>query len=312
MGADSSHAVGRLIGAVTLLCVALLSATLAHAAKYGIVTVDGTSVLATTAPDAQVLEVLARGVAVGASDSPANGYYRVRTAGGRIGWVAAEALDIRDYPASQARPARDSSPQEKFQRFAFRAHGGLNILSLASASAQANFPNGYGLSYAFGGAFGFSIIPRLAVLARGEYLLNSFFGSGSTAGVFYPISTGAVSVTGGLEFAVVQTPKFLLRLGAYGGAAPYVSHSAAMIVNTVSSTPLILSGVAPTFFGKVDGAVKVGGHFQVFVEAGYRYLTLQAQSTSAATGNTALIYNGSPVSIDFNGIMVLAGVGVTF
>ncbi len=72
--------------------------TEAHAARTAVVDVDKTEMLRGPQKDSQVLTVLKKGQHVTASNYPTEGYYKVRTVDGTLGWVKANTLELGPMP----------------------------------------------------------------------------------------------------------------------------------------------------------------------------------------------------------------------
>jgi uncharacterized protein YgiM (DUF1202 family) len=72
--------------------------TSAHAARTAVVDKDNTDLLRGPQQDAQVVTELKKGQHVTASNYPTEGYYKVRTVDGTIGWVKANTLILGPMP----------------------------------------------------------------------------------------------------------------------------------------------------------------------------------------------------------------------
>ena len=82
-----------------LLILTLIAFPLsARAARHGKVDVDGTEVLGAPRKSANVLMKLKVGQKVMVSNYPTEGYYKVRTSNGTLGWVKADSLILGPLP----------------------------------------------------------------------------------------------------------------------------------------------------------------------------------------------------------------------
>lgn len=70
----------------------------AHAARTAVVDVDQTELYRGPQKDSQVLTHLKKGQHVTASNYPTEGYYKVRTVDGTLGWVKANTLELGPMP----------------------------------------------------------------------------------------------------------------------------------------------------------------------------------------------------------------------
>lgn len=85
-----------------LICLfSLFGASELWSAQLGRVDVEDAPVLETPTSDAKVLEKLKKGVALAASDIPTQGYYKVRTPSGIVGWVSSDILIFAPAPPAE-------------------------------------------------------------------------------------------------------------------------------------------------------------------------------------------------------------------
>lgn len=78
--------------------LALGMATQARAARTAVIDVDKTELFRGPQSDSQVLTYLKKGQHVTASNYPTEGYYKVRTIDGTLGWVKANTLELGPMP----------------------------------------------------------------------------------------------------------------------------------------------------------------------------------------------------------------------
>jgi uncharacterized protein YgiM (DUF1202 family) len=70
----------------------------AYAARTAIVDVDQTDMLRGPQKDSEVLTHLNKGQHVTASNYPTEGFYKIRTVDGTLGWVKANTLELGPMP----------------------------------------------------------------------------------------------------------------------------------------------------------------------------------------------------------------------
>jgi uncharacterized protein YgiM (DUF1202 family) len=85
-------------GASVGLISGLMGSGLSHAARTAVVDVDQTDMLRGPQKSSQVLMHLKKGQRVTASNYPTEGYYKIRTVDGTLGWVKADTLELGPMP----------------------------------------------------------------------------------------------------------------------------------------------------------------------------------------------------------------------
>jgi uncharacterized protein YgiM (DUF1202 family) len=80
------------------LALALCWIAPAFAARTAVVDVDQTEMYRGPQKDSQVLQYLKKGQHVTASNYPTEGYYKIRTVDGTLGWVKANTLELGPMP----------------------------------------------------------------------------------------------------------------------------------------------------------------------------------------------------------------------
>lgn len=78
--------------------LALCSSASAFAARTAVVDVDQTELLRGPQKSSEVLQYLKKGQHVTASNYPTEGYFKVRTVDGTLGWVKANTLELGAMP----------------------------------------------------------------------------------------------------------------------------------------------------------------------------------------------------------------------
>ena len=72
----------------------------------------GTPLYETLGKNKQVVQQLPRGAPVAASNYPTNGYYKVRTSDGKVGWIHADHLVFKQSPKDDDIALWESSPNQ--------------------------------------------------------------------------------------------------------------------------------------------------------------------------------------------------------
>jgi uncharacterized protein YgiM (DUF1202 family) len=81
-----------------LILLSLFIIGVAHAARRAKVDVDNTEMYRGPQKDSEVLTHLKKGQRLTASNYPTEGFYKVRTVDGMIGWVKADTLNLGPMP----------------------------------------------------------------------------------------------------------------------------------------------------------------------------------------------------------------------
>jgi uncharacterized protein YgiM (DUF1202 family) len=81
-----------------VLALSIFSMAPAFAARTAVIDVDQTEMLRGPQKNSEVLQYLKKGQHVTASNYPTEGYYKVRTVDGTLGWVKANTLELGPMP----------------------------------------------------------------------------------------------------------------------------------------------------------------------------------------------------------------------
>ena len=195
----------RLLGALAVGLIAgsgsLLFAPSAEAARIGTVDIEGTEMYDGPGRGFRLIDKLPKGVQVATSNLPTEGFFKVRTSSGIVGWVSAESLILSDSgagmdmppplpqqglpppmpgdgpapqpmmpgPASTA-PDFRSQKQKNFVRV--RLLGGVTFFNAQELNDRLNF-DALNTGAHFGGEIGFMFTSDLAMIVRVEHLFKN-------------------------------------------------------------------------------------------------------------------------------------------
>lgn len=313
----------RFLSVALLVGLQLFLTTNAFAGRYATVGTDEVAVYEQPNPGSKTLETLKKGAVVGASNLPIDGYHKVRTRSGFIGWVAADTLRLDPIgggaPSSVASNAArrkiasdGSADSPSWSRLARTHEGKIRISALggldffSTSKVVSSLPS-LGLSYNVGGEFIYMFSGAWGLVLRGEYLFNK---SGITdlAGNQYQLTTSSIPILTGIEYSfwgrVVS-----FHVGLLGGIALPSSSSSAITSGTNVGATTTLSANHFTAMLRTNLDWRVSSVVSLYLEGGYRYAIPPAFSLAGTTAPAAQIFQPA-VTLDMSGPWVGFGVGV--
>jgi len=317
------------------LWIGILS-TSAHAAQAVRVNVDLAEVFSGPGNSYEVVGKIPKGTALTASNSPTDGFYKVRTPSGQIAWIAEDSLAIGAAPPASTTNAEPSvkepqssqnttspsppmSPLKKSSKksqskFRVRGFGGLDLFNLKDVNSRVGFEE-FKSGYAVGGQVGYAVTPSVYIGLRVEKIFLSV--SAVDADISkntFQFGVSSMPIMGGAEFAVLKNADFSLDLGAFGGLANSTQFTSQSTTPTAGVTTTYTASPV-TLLAKADFNFHFSKMFGVFFEAGYRMLKTDAlNATVLRTGSTVTLVNGveAPLILNLNGPFFGLGVIVSF
>jgi len=302
--------------ALFLILIFLLgvSGDSALAARKGVVELDEIELKETASKSGKVLEKLKKGEQVVASNLPLEGFYKVRTSSGTLGWIQEGQLTLEPVPPSDPEATdgdSKSDPKDPFkkpkeperivrQTIRFRGMGGLQMLSMNNM-----VPN-YTISQSlyYGGDLAILFTPGFGIVFRGEQLRQQLNLTSSGSSNAYQVQLASLPVMGGLEFGVLGD-HFSVHVSILGGVG---LQSSIKVVGTTDSTQGSVSAVMPlAALLKGDVTWQMSHVFGLFGEVGFRYL--YAGGITPGGNSPALV---SPSNLDFRGAFFGGGLSIGF
>lgn len=303
-----------------ILAIAVFQGSFAWASRLGMIDVESADLQETPTKESSIVTQLKKGTRVLASNVPLEGYHKVKTADGRVGWVKISDLVLQDTPEEEPEKLENPKPSEfgkELDRGAksnsmrgpslkVRALGGVTFYS--ASGIVANFDN-LSLGYTFGGEIHTFLSRSWSVGLRVETISQSVSISDASTSKNYSISLGSLPLLLGLEFQVLDDKDFLIHVAGFGGYAISTRVTSVSLSDTTDTTAESSSG-ALTGLLKADLHYKVSKGFTLFLEGGYRYLQSGAMARPSPVGNGGGILN-SNFTITMSGAVVGVGVGLT-
>jgi len=310
----------------------------AWAARGATVDLADTEVFEGPGTKFKVVEKLPKGTALAASNLPIEGFFKVRTSTGLIGWVAADALVLQppaldsaaaggveslDAPGAapapmatavvrpiRAAPTRVERGSRQLIRIRALGGGYLNYFAGVVSNYTSLGFGGYG-----GGEVAFNLTPNFAAGVRVDYVMRSFVLtdlSTPSSPQNYQIDMSALPVIAGMEYQYLTFGKFSSRVALFGGLAVLGRfQSMDLGVASSSTNESLINHVTFTGLLKVDLNWQFSRYFSVFAEAGYRYLRTVEQTPSPSTNSGAAVLE-SRFILDHGGGVFGGGVSFSF
>lgn len=306
----------------------------AIAVQVGTVTSSLADVHQTADPNSPVIEQLSSGARVYSSDGKSQGFYKIKTPDGKVGFVSdsqikvtplppkseAKGLQPRAHRKSQTE-ADDSSESENRPVTGFRVFGGLSMFDLANYNtifAVTAFSNGV----SYGGEFFYGLSKGVRLLMHVERISKdvSVNFSGPPT-VTIQTLVASTPVMAGAEFRLAHaSDDFELTLDTLGGMG--FGTSATSTTNILGSTgTIVYSGTPLAIMAKLNAELLLGSTLRLAAYAGYRLQNLAA-SPPKSNNSTILgeVFNqsGSGASspsnegINLSGPVVGLSVGLAF
>lgn len=298
----------------------LLLSSASHAARVATVESDTAKVFETPNSSAKVVAEVKKKSQIAASNLPTEGFYKVRTAAGVIGWVAEEDLalsappppDEEDQPKMEVQKQEEGKPTQisvKKPPDIIRQHVRIRLLgsyNIYGASGVINGVSSLGPGFGFGGELDVHITQGFALIARYEQILQSVNLTDSTTAKVFSVSLNSSPLMGGVDFSIVGQ-KFSVHFSALGGVTLNTSLSSTSVAdaNTFTSTASALA-----LLGKVNLDWQFVRFMSLFIEAGYRYLVSSPMSTTG--GGVGAIILQPTYSLNLSGPVVGGGISFVF
>ncbi len=285
----------------------------AEAARVG--TVDAEQIEVRQKPDltSTVLEQLPRGSPIQASNHPAEGFHKIRTQSGILGWVPVNSLHLEPAPSVSEQDetsgkvplkSREERVKSTPMKVRVRLLGGMDFFSLGGVI---NNLGSLGGGYHFGGELCLMVTGPVGIVFRGESIFNSTRLTDSVSGLIYQVSVNSLPIELGFEY-VLLGKAFSIHFGLLGGVTIPTS-----ITTTLSSTGDVSRFLNNSFtlLGRVNCNWQFAEWVSVFLEGGYRSLVTSGFTPTNAPGTAAGILQSS-FNLNLTGAMMSAGLSFGF
>jgi hypothetical protein len=297
---------------ILLLIIGFISQT-ARAARQGKVDSDQAQVYEKPDQASSVVQTLKKDDSVSASNFPVQGFHKVRTASGKIGWVKLEDLVLRPVPVGARAPAAEGSPSPETpsskpaHRLYLRGSMGLNLFNATGVvGGFDNLKNGV----SYGGEAVLMLSKRVGLVLRLDSITKSIILEDSGTSKNYLLDLNAMPVMGGFTFAWLESGRLSSRISGLAGTTLKLGLQSSIIGDSASAATQLNSS-AVNFLGKLDFQVELTSYLAIFGEGGYRYLKSPVLTLPSTTAATSAVLNSS-FALNLSGPFVGGGIALQF
>lgn len=325
---------GRKWGYLFLIPV-LLTASWVWAAKPAVVDVDELELMDGPGPRHQVIDKLKKGSSVMSSNLPIDGYFKIRTSGGRVGFVPGDSLVFTDGStpgieesggAPLIKEGKEPRVQKKIEKeketepvVRFRAFGGGTLFSLDDLhdlfSKGDVVVDALKNGFHYGGEVNYILIPSLYVIIRTERMEKTVYLRDDTTRYMFDLTVSTLPVTTGLGFRLLKGPHLSLNLGLMGGLG-FSTQLKSVAMSLTEPNETVYADTPFAGVARLDGIWHVTRLLGVYVEGGYRFLRSQTMPQPTTVGNGSEIFqvdgSYSQIQINLSGLFASAGLTVSF
>lgn len=303
------------------VALAGLATPSAWAARAGWVESQEAPVYAGPGKGFQLMEKIPKGTALSTSNLPTEGFYKIRTESGVVGWVNAEAIVFApaggDSPTAKAEPAAAPAPVVPTYRrkmIRLRGVGGMDFFSVADVNSLLGF-DGIKSGYNYGGEAAIRLTQTLSLALRFENVFKKVVARDTATLKTYQLDLSSSPMMIGAELELSRERHYALYLSALGGLGMNTKLLSTSL-NEAAPNETELKDHAYTGLIKMTLDWAVAKSVSASLEGGYRLLktdpitpaTLEGAGKEIFTQNNAYV----PVAIDLSGIVVGAGVSFSF
>lgn len=283
------------------------------------------------APSARAapIETIDRGARVSASSYPTEGFFKIRTPTGKVGWVAESAIRLSGPYVDPSKPSplgvpgapgsapgavyNGSAPSHDFVRM--RGMAGMSFFRADSLNRQLSFralENGF----YYGGEVNFRFSRKFAMLIRFENVLKTIIAKETTSSDNFQIDLSSVPVMAGFEFRLFQKKKWAAHLGFAAGLGINTSLKSTATTLPGPNNITYFRGYSFTTLTRLTVDYEMFKKIHFFLEGGYRWLK-SAPLLPEIEGSGNSIWqdaggNNVPMTIDLSGPFGGLGISLLF
>jgi len=315
---------------ILVLALSALFCSFANAAQPGRIEVDNAEIRQGPGPKFRVFQTIKKGTPLAISNFPTEGYYKIRTSDGVVGWVKSDSIFLTNFepPAvegtetqktpkiglvnqNETTKAPIKRSRAHLNQYLLRAFGGLSLFSSTEANSLLGF-NALSNGLNFGGEFGFPVTSSFWLAIRIEKIQKSVLAQNETTNTNYEFNMASLPIMAGALLAISKSRAVLLDFALFSGLGLNTSLSSSPVAAGSWSS---LNGNAFAALAKLDLSVRITGALSLFAEGGYRYLkTSELIPSSDVGGGEIYKINNTfhPVALDLSGFVASGGVALDF
>lgn len=295
-----------MIKSLAISIIAMIFATDVYAAQLATVDIEAVEVRDGPGSKFSTVETISKNRKIAVSNLPTEGFFKVRTPSGKIGWIPSDSVTLgkisEDPEITEAKTGSSGShPWE------MRAFGGQTFFSMTDVNAVLG-TTGFKTGYNFGAEVGYKFNPHIGLFFRGEKILKNTILQIESTQENYSFAVSSLPLMAGLQFMLVETRTLSADFAIFGGYALASSVSGSAVG---AGDPTVFKASTLTGLAKADLNWRISRRFGFYVESGYRLLRT-ANLLPAQTGSIENLFqsNGSTVPISLNLSGFLAGIGL--
>lgn len=316
------------------------------AARSGRIDVDGVDLYNGPGEGYEVIDQLPQGAPITASNFPTEGYYKIRTSTGRVGWVEADSIKfdsplapgsiggsvsaggagqeqapLSSDPSNPFRggsPAYRQEPSSSRRAVSFvraRAFFGGTFFNAESVNRQLNFTE-LKTGMNFGGELGFRFTKDFAVMFRAENLFRNQAAHNPSANKFYNLDYYTFPVMAGVEITLSEEKNFSSSFAIYGGLGVNTSLDSQALGQGTDSTNVTSFRNTPfAGLGKLNFSYHFNKDAHATLEVGYRFLRTPNLLPTIDGVGSEIWQAGSvfqEINLDFSGVLLGGAITLQF
>lgn len=304
----------RLLPLLALLLTAL-------AARPARVDIENAEIYEGPGRSFKLLEKLPKGTALAVSNVPSEGFFKVRTPSGIVGWISADSLLLADPDKpeqvvvgevntgtpgpSPGQPFR--GPARKYMRL--RALGGLNLFSVSEVNSLFSF-DGMKNGIHYGGEIVLLFQSDLSILLRVEQVVKNVVATDTQTSKTFQLDLNSTPAMLGIELDVNKEGRLTTQFAVMAGLALHTNLTSTAL-NITEPNTTELEDHAFTGLAKVNLNWQFTKTVGIFGEAGYRLLkTKSVYPGRAGNGSDIFAVSGAfvPLAFDLSGMVVGGGI----
>ncbi len=301
----------------------LILTRLASAAQFATVGDGGAVVFEGPTPESRTLSRLELGDRVSAANVPIQGYFKVRTRSGQIGWISTQSLVFAIpqqeigkeavSPPSTVLRAEVSEPAPVARSARFKFFGGGGSAGLTDVDALLG-ETGLSLTRGVGAEVGYSLSPTVAFVFRAEYQYSQSVVRDEVTLKSYDHAVSSIPMMAGFEFQISRSRNWGWSGALMGGLSP-TTRLSTISLGDESPNQTELSGASWAGLLGTQITYSPGGRISYFLESGY-LLAFTSQLIPTVEGNGGELYQVDgeyiPIAIDLSGPRLSLGLSVAF
>ena len=272
--------------------------------------------------DAEVLETLEHDAPIAVSNQPTEGFFKVKTTGGKVGWISASVIQVEGESPDegQIQEVRERTGHAPSIR---RGTGVLiSFLGGANFAAQPDVNILFGTTgsrtfFQAGAEFEWRFVRRFGLLLRGEWQgAFATIPDTETESVFAYTAT-SVPLQLGLNAAIVTGGSFELGFAAMGGVSPLTWIATQDVPNLSGDLPTVANAIGFPVTARLNGVFSVTPRISLMLETGWRFLLTSLVLPLAEGSGSDLWKNPDtqefiPLSLSNSGPFVGGGLRIHF